>query len=106
MKKALLLILAMCFAFAMPVQATEGYEGFAPLDYSAESDQWPDGSGKVTDNKVTTCRCMKSQLEAADFYIENHTRYALIGSGTSNASEPTGQGAMHEVGWQSKIKKA
>jgi len=99
MKKTLLLILAMCFAFAMPAQATEGYEGFAPLDYSAVSDQWPDGSGKVTDNKVTTCRCMQSRLEAADLYLSKVTSAAKI-TDELMPSKPTWRGAMHEVGWR------
>lgn len=98
MKKTLLLILAMCFAFAMPAQATEGYEGFAPAYLVADAG---DSIGvKVTDNKVISQRCMWSQLEAADFYLSNHTTYETASATPSIAFEPTGQGAMHEVGWR------
>ncbi len=103
MKKTILLILAMCFAFAMPVQATEGCH---PVAASIGS-----GSGDapvmvLTDSKVTTCRCMQPQLEAADISDEiKPNLFAMIGAGSSNAQWPNGSGAKHEVGWQRKIKK-
>ncbi len=99
MKKTILLILAMCFAFAMPVQATE-VVGLAPIGSLIGSERSEAPVVVLADSKVTTCRCMRSQLEAAELYLTTETVTAMIGGGSSNAPEPTGQGAMHEVGWR------
>lgn len=93
-----LALIAMSFSFITPAQAAEGWEGFSPAAEFAYLADIGAGSG---DDKVTTCRCMKSQLEAAELHLETKTTYALIGGGSSNALWPDGSGAVHEVGWRS-----
>ena len=103
--KTILLILAMCFAFAMPVQATEVL-GFAPVESLIGS-----GSGDVIgpmlptgDKSIKAPDSVRHQLEAADLYLTSIEKFkvtdSLIGGGSSNAQWPDGSGAMHEVGWR------
>jgi hypothetical protein len=100
MKNIILLILAMLFAFAMPVQASEGWEGFAPVQSSIGSGSGDVIGPKVTDDKVTSARTMR-QLEAADLYLLTVIKDANDFTGWSTvAPEPEGQGAVHEVGWR------
>jgi len=98
MLKTLLLILAMCFAFAMPAQASEVSGDIRP-GYLIGSGSGDVIGPKVTDDKVTTCRCMWSQLEAAEFYLSKVTSEYKVTSQII-ASESNDQGAMHEVGWR------
>ena len=101
MKKLFLLTLAMLFAFAMPVQASEASGDYRP-GYLIGS-----GSGDVIgpmlptgDKSIKSERRFGSQLEAAEFYSENHTMTAMISDDSVNAGMPNAQGAMHEVGWR------
>jgi len=98
MKQAILLTLAMLFAFAMPVQATE-ILGFAPVESLIGSGSGEAPAMVLTDDKVTTSRTMR-QLEAAELITDSKVTYAMIGGGSSNAYMPTTQGAVHEVGWR------
>jgi hypothetical protein len=100
MKQAILLILAMLFAFAMPAQASEGYEGFSPAtSYSVHGD----AVANVTDNKVSTCRCTGQQLEAAVFTSYSKASYADEESALISGYA-LGYGATHEVGWRRSIQ--
>lgn len=104
MKQTFLLILAMLFTFAMPVQAAEVLGDFRP-GYLIGSGSGDALAMVLTDTKVTAWRCMQPQLEAAAIMSEiKPPLFAVIGAGSSNASMPSAQGAMHEVGWRGEIK--
>ena len=98
MNQTILLILAMCFAFAMPVQASE-VDGLAPVESLI---------GSVTSNApqvaIKAPDSVRHQLEAADLYLTSIEKFKvtdnLIGGVSSNAQWPDGSGAMHEVGWR------
>ncbi len=98
MKKTLLLILAFfAVAIAMPAQAGEVSGDYRP-GYLIAVDGDVIGP-KVTDDKVTTCRCMWSQLEAADYIIDNKVSYADDESIDTVAGR-RGYGVPYEVGWR------
>ncbi len=97
MKKAFLLTLAMLFAFAMPAQATEGYEGFSPV--SSFSVAGNKAVVKITDDKVTDNRSARRQLEAAVIVTENKTSFADEKRFDVSAGFQ-GYGAPYEVGWR------
>ena len=96
--KALLILLAMCSAFAMPAQAREATPTLV-ADYLV-SDAGDVIGPMVADDKVITCS-VRHQLEAADILSEIKPHlFASIGGGSSNAQRPNGSGTMHEVGWR------
>lgn len=100
MKQTLLLILAMCFALAMPAQASE-VKGWSPVDHLIGSGSGDVIGPKATDDKVTTCRCMMPQLEAAEVSIGKlKPAYKVTSAAKLIALESNDQGAMHEVGWR------
>lgn len=101
MKKTLLSILAMCFAFAMPAQATEDYEGFAPVGYSIGS-----GSGEATltlglaDNKVLMKRSAMHQLEAAELITDIKPPIFGEDENLFYTADIAGTNLPYEIGWQ------
>jgi hypothetical protein len=95
MKQTILLILAMCFAFAMPAQASEGYEGFSPAaSFSVPVDS---ALAKVTDNAVIGDRSARRQPEAAEFNQIN-TAGTDLDSDDSTGNAFAGNNLPYEVG--------
>jgi hypothetical protein len=98
MKKALFYcfaLIAMSFAFVLPAQALEGWEGFAPVaDYASPVDIGEDS---------TPCLavCIMPQLEAADIMASKSSQWP-DGSGLAKNTNQTDAPsyAYFEVGWR------
>ena len=103
MKKTLLLILAMCFAFAMPAQAAEEWD-----DRSLTSTHAAAGDvigPKVTDNATLPERSVRRQLEAADFYLSKVTSAEKITDENTGNHAFAGTNLPYEVGWRIENQK-
>jgi hypothetical protein len=92
------LLAATAVMFTLPATAAEDYEGFAPV-YSIGSGSGDVIGAKVTDNKVTTCRCIKSQPEAVVVMSDKPHNWPED-EGVSWYSNGSADGA-DEVGWRS-----
>jgi len=105
MKQTFISILAMLFAFAMPVQASEVLGDFRPGYLVGPGSGDVIGPKVTDDSKVTTCRCMQPQLEAAAIISDiKPPLFAAIGASSSNAKVTNSVRTMHEVGWRGEIK--
>jgi hypothetical protein len=98
MKKALFYcfaLIAMSFAFVLPAQALEGWEGFAPAaDYAAPVDIGEDS---------TPCLavCIMPQLEAADIMAYEPGAKSEVSGIARNTNQTDAPAyAYYEVGWR------
>lgn len=98
MKQTIPLILAMCFAFAMPVQATE-VVGFAPAEYLIGAGSSDAPAMIHEDWKVTTCRCMQPQLEAAEL-VTSIAKFKTMLRAKMSENRAEFAKLDYEVGWR------